>query len=133
MGFNNLPNDILNMWICGIVSSLCYYFAVFSVQSNMVVLFTILLIVGTVGNLLAPGFVLGFKKQSLRVFKGKKLIPAIAIVVLMVLNIILAFTLKKEFLCLALCIAESIAFGFYAIFSIPGGQKVAKLTAQSLV
>jgi hypothetical protein len=117
--------------IIGILLSFIGTLTLFSMQ---LVTFAILYTLGKISMVLATLFLFGpmnqLKSMCSSVHRG---ISVAVYFTMLILVLVVAFTLKNPVLCIVLVIFETIAYLWYTITSIPGGQFCCKSCFTSVV
>jgi len=86
---------------------------------NMLVLFSVLYILGTIISLIGTGFLIGFFKQVKLMFKPVRVIASIVLIASIGLVFVGAFVLNNGILCLIFVFIEFLAYTWYTLSYIP--------------
>jgi hypothetical protein len=102
--------------------------------ATQIISFSILYTFGNVFMLAATFFLFGPMKQLQKMFESYHQAIAVACyILLMILTLVVAFTIANGLLCLLLVVFQILAYFWYTISSIPGGQTCCTSCCKSIV
>lgn len=117
--------------ITGILFSMIGTFLLFSLN---LVGFAIMYTFGNISMVFATLFLFGPIKQIKSMFSSThRAIAVITYFLLIIVTLVVAFTIKSAGICIFLVVLESVAYIWYTITSIPGGQTICESCCKNIV
>lgn len=130
----SLEHRIYAFVIFGVIGVLLSLIGTLTLFAMNYVMFAILYTFGSISMVLATLFLFGPMNQIKGMFSSLHRALAVATYfTMLILVLIVAFTVKKPGLCLVLVALEAVAYVWYAITSIPGGQFCCKTCVGSVI
>lgn len=111
--------------VCFLVGVGCSVLGTLLLWTNMR-LFAVFYTFGSISSLAGSFFLMGPMKQLKNMFKEKRLIASIIMLVSLVLTLMAAFWWKKKILALLFCIIQCLAMTWYCISYIPFARDAVK-------